>query len=445
MSTTGRKRQSDCPDGSRSAKLRKLDVSTVNWPAFFQDAANQASVNKFWDEPGDNTKYYALCVAKVREREPGRKIELKTISTEIVAGQKRHLVIYVYFDAACLASLRERDITFHPQDEIYLSLQGARRARFQFDDAPVLQYHTNVIYQYKSCADQRLCGKVVNTADWFNKFASSQSPEPDDMDVDEVADDRTTSAPSAPSHAEVTSARTPTRSNASGSIPTPPTTVCGSSPINAPSISRAEPAPEPVANEQPAQAPQRDNKQRTASSKAKSKQAQPKPAPPAEQPQDGVKLSKGQKRKKKARERKAAAAESGNQESAPATAEPSPKPVTAATPTIPPVQPVSAAPATPTPAALATPTTWPPPGGQIIQLTAPGEEEGSTVLTTGRGERYIALNTVGSKPSSELWSVIGIVEFAKDVKQTFTGGESSEQAFRPLLNRFRLAFLYQSI
>ena len=112
---------------------------------------------------GDCKKYYALCVARVREREAGRKIELKTISTEIVAGQERHFVIYVYFGAACLASLRERDITFHPQDEIYLSLQDARRARFQFDDAPVLQYHTNVIYQYKSCADQRLRGKVVNT------------------------------------------------------------------------------------------------------------------------------------------------------------------------------------------------------------------------------------------------------------------------------------------
>ncbi|KAL1762163.1 hypothetical protein FB107DRAFT_199807 [Schizophyllum commune] len=444
MSTTGRKRQNDCPDGSRSAKLQKLDVSTVNWPAFFENAANQASVNKFWDEPNDNTKYYALCVVKVREREPGRKIELKTISTEIVAGQKRHLVIYVYFDAACLASLRERDITFHPQDEIYLSLQDARRARFQFDDAPVLQYHTNVIYQYKSCADQRLCGKVINTADWFNKFASSQSPEPVDMDVDEVADDRTTSAPSAPSHAEVTSARTPTRSNASGSIPTPPTTVCGSSPSNVPSISRAEPAPEPVANEQPAQAPQRDSKQGSAKSRAKSKRDKPKHTP-AERPHEGVeKLSKGQKKKKRQEKRKKQriAAESPNQGSAPATAEPSPKPVTVATPTIQPVQSVSAGPATPT---LAPPATWPPPGGQIIQLTAPGEEEGSTVLTTGRGERYIALNTVGSKPSSELWSVIGIVEFAKDVKQTITGGGSSEQAFRPLLNRFRLAFLYQSI
>ncbi|KAL1676069.1 hypothetical protein EV122DRAFT_292192 [Schizophyllum commune] len=446
MSTTGRKRQNDCPDGSRSAKIQKLDVSTVNWPAFFKDAANQASVNKFWDEPSDCKKYYALCVARVREREAGRKIELKTISTEIVAGQTRHFVIYVYFGAACLASLRERDITFHPQDEIYLYLQDARRARFQSDNKPVLQYHTNVIYQYKRCADQRLSGKVVNTADWFNKFASSQSLESDDMDVDEVPDDRTTSGSPAPSHVELLSARTPMRVNTTGSMPTPPTTVCGSSPSHEPSISRAEPGPRPVTHEESTQAPQRDSRQGTARSKAKSKQEQPISAPPAEQPQDGVeKLSRGQRKKKRKRERRAVAAESGNRESAPATAEPSPKPVTAASPTIPPVQPVSAASATPSPAPPATPTTWPPPGGQIIQLTAPGEEEGSTVLTTGRGERYIALNTVGSKPSSELWSVIGIVEFAKDVKQTITGGGSSEQAFRPLLNRFRLAFLYQSI
>ncbi|KAI4527701.1 hypothetical protein K523DRAFT_229418 [Schizophyllum commune Tattone D] len=446
MSSTGRKRQNDCPDGPRCAKLQKLDVSTVNWSAFFKDAANQAFVNKFSDEPGDSKKYYALCVVRVREREPGRKVELKTISTEVVAGQKRHSVIYVYFGAACLASLRERDLTFHPQDEIYLSLQDARRARFESDNKPVLQYHTNVIYQYKRCADQRLCEKVVNTADWFNEFASSQSLESDDMEVDEVPDDRTASGSPAPSHVESLSARTPTRSSTTGSMPTPPTTVCGSSPFHEPSISRAEPGPGPVTSEEPAQAPRRDSEQGTARSKAKSKQEQPNSAPPAEQPRDGVeKLSKGQRKKKKKREKKAVAAESGNQESAPATAESSPKPVTVATPTIPPVQPVSAASATPTPAPPATPTTWPPPGGQIIQLTAPGEEEGSTVLTTGRGERYIALKTVASKPVGEIWSVIGIVEFAKDVKRTKTGGESSYRVFRSLLNRLRLEFVCQGI
>ncbi|KAI5900430.1 uncharacterized protein SCHCODRAFT_02485678 [Schizophyllum commune H4-8] len=427
MSTTGRKRQNDCPDGSRDAKLPKLDVSTVDWPAFFKDAANQASVNRFFDEPKDSKKYYALRVVRVRDRDLERKIELKAISTEVVAGQKRHLSIYVYFDAACLASLRERDITIKPQDEIYLSLKDARRAKFESDDSPVLQYHTNVIYQYRSCADQRLCGKVVNTADWFNKFASSQSLESDDMDVDEVADDRTTLAPAAPSHEESLSARTPTRSNTTKSMPTPPNTVCGSSPVNAPSVLRAEPEPEPVASEQLEHAPQRDSKQGTAGSKAKSKQKKPKPAPPAEEPHEGVeKLSKGQKKKRQEKRKKQRiAAESPNQGSAPATAEPSPKPVTVATPTIQPVQSVSAGPATPTPAPPATPATWPPPGGQIIQLTAPGEEEGSTVLTTGRGERYIALNTVENKPAGELWSVIGIVEFAKDVKQTKMGGESS--------------------